>query len=71
MFLIASKVVKTMNVCEVSEFDKFSQEKMGKKWQMTKRLRFHIFQKVVLCQLAFHCNFGLYKLKPKIPELSE
>lgn len=25
-----------MNICEVSEFDKFSQEKMGKKGQMIK-----------------------------------
>lgn len=60
-----------MNICELSEFDKFSQEKMGEKWQMIKRLHFDIFQIVVLCWFAFHCNFRLYELKHKIPKMSE
>lgn len=33
---VARKFFKNMNICEVSEFDKFSQEKMGKKGQMIK-----------------------------------
>ena len=60
-----------MSICEVGEFAKFSQEKMGKKWQMIERSRCDIFQNIVLCQLTFHCNFRLYKLRHKIPEVSE
>lgn len=52
-----------MTVCEGSEFGKFSQEKMGGKWQVITRLHFDSFQNMILRQFAFHCSFRLFRLK--------
>lgn len=71
IFLIASKFIKKSEYLWGKWIWQVLPGENGEKWQMIKRLRFDIFQNVILCQFAFHCNFRLYKWKHKIPETSE